>query len=230
MEKIRTITFVLPISLLSVPSLAVAFAQMNQPNITDTNSQQTTSALENADNNNFLTYENATLGISIQYPSGWMKVEENGTGVMFISPPDKNNSEASSVMVNVQIANLSLFSLSPSDLSLENYTNLTIEALTSANLIVADFNIIESNSTTLGIGNKDSTNTAHKLVFSMQEGEEGLTVQQMQIYTIRDSTLYSITYIAESGKYPIYFPTVQKIIDSFTIIDHQQKGGMFIDG
>jgi PsbP-like protein len=170
-------------------------------------------------NNNLLTYENATLGISLQYPHDWVKEEQDESGVIFISPPSNNNSELSSVMVNVQIANLSLLSPSNSSSSLssqllQNYTDSTITELTAGN-----FSIIESNCTTFGLGNNYTA--AHKLVFSKQE--EGFTIQQMQIYAVRDTNLYLITYVAEAANYPIYLPTVHKMIDSFRIMDYQRS-------
>jgi hypothetical protein len=184
-----------------------------------------TTASEQDNNSNFLPYENATLGISVQYPPDWIKEEQDKVGVIFISPPSTNNSEASSVAVRVQIANLSLPSSPPSpfltDQLLQNYTNSTIRELTAGN-----FSIIESNSTTIGIGDNNYT-SAHELVFSKQE-EEGLTIQQMQIYGIRDNKLYLITYIADAANYPIYLPTVQKMIDSFKIMAHQGNEEMLI--
>jgi hypothetical protein len=35
---------------------------------------------------NFLTYDNATLGVKIQYPSNWEKFEQQNNTVLFISP------------------------------------------------------------------------------------------------------------------------------------------------
>ena len=212
---VKKITLAMAMTLLSVPPLT-ALAQINQPNTDDANSQSTIPL----DDNNFSTYENATLGLSIQYPSDWTTIEEHheASNVIFISPPSENNSDASSAAVNVQITDLPLFPLSsPEGLSLENYTISTIQLLTALNS-----SITELTPTSLRIGNDN--HTAHKLVLSKLEGEEDQIMQQMQIYTIRDGKLYSIAYVAEASKYLVYLPTVEKMIDSFTVvIDNQES-------
>lgn len=215
----KKVALAVAMTLLSVPPLA-AFAQINQSS-TDSANSQSTATLE--DESDFLTYENATLGISIQYPSSWLKGEEE-SGLMFVSPPDENNFEASSVILDLKILNWSLFSLSPSgQLSLGDYVNSTIQ-----DWIALNSTIIESNSTTLQTGNDN--NTVHKIVLSTQDEEDGLTFHQMHIYAVRDSKLYQIIYSGEVGKYSIYLPVVENMIDSFKTIDHIEREGILVAG
>lgn len=48
-------------------------------------------ATTTTNNTNFLTYQNSTSGIKIQYPSGWLKEAAAGTGVTFVLPADNNS-------------------------------------------------------------------------------------------------------------------------------------------
>lgn len=52
----------------------------------------TSSAInETTRNNSFLTYENnSKLGIKIQYPSSWERLEYDDEGVLFLSPSESN--------------------------------------------------------------------------------------------------------------------------------------------
>jgi hypothetical protein len=216
MEKRLTISLVMAMPLISVSPFG-AFAQTNESNV-NTNSQGTVAS---EDDNNFLTYENATLGISIQYPSDWTIIEEyhGVSSVRFIPPPSENDSDTSSAGVNLFIADVPLFpSSSPGGLSLDNYTVSTIHFLTTSNSSIS-----ELTPTSLRIGNDN--HTAYKLVSSSQGGEEDQIMQQMQIYTITDSKLYSIDYVAEASKYLVYLPRVERMVDSFTAImdDEESK-------
>jgi hypothetical protein len=56
--------------------------------------QTTTTATKTTNRNAFLTYENnSTLGVKIQYPSNWQRIEseDNAQGVLFLSPSESNS-------------------------------------------------------------------------------------------------------------------------------------------
>ena len=58
-------------------------------------------------------------------------------------------------------------------------------------------------------------NNAYKLTY-ITEGNVGF--QGMEIWTVKENKLYHLKYVAESTKYSIYLPTIQKMIDSLYII------------
>jgi hypothetical protein len=73
------------------------------------------------------------------------------------------------------------------------------------------FNITESNATTLaGI-------PAHKIVYKSLT-PSGREIELMQVWTIKGSKVFIITYGALSQDFPTYLPTIQKLIDSFAYI------------
>jgi hypothetical protein len=156
----------------------------------------------------FLTYENPTYGIRIQYPSDWQKLEFSrrdslGIAVIFRSPPE-NASDTKLENLLIQVGNL------PSQ-------NISLEALNNANInnlkqSLIDFELIELNATTLS-GN----NPAHKVVYTNREGEDEL--KTMQVVSIKEDKVYLITYTAEASRYDRYLPTIQKMIDSFRLGD-----------
>jgi eukaryotic-like serine/threonine-protein kinase len=73
-----------------------------------------------------------------------------------------------------------------------------------------DFNIAETNTFTLAGSN------AYKVVYTFTLDQ--INYKKMDIWTIKDNKAYIINYLAETGKYTSYLPTIQKMVDSFEII------------
>jgi hypothetical protein len=181
---------------------------MAQTNITTTPSQATNNTEQNA----FLTYENTTYGIRIQYPAGWQEGESNQTSedsvlnyiVAFRSPKDRiSDTVAENVIVSVE-------NLPPEqNISLAAYSTRQIADLTQFS---PDFDLQQSIPTVLaGI-------PAHKVVFS-ETVQQQQTIKVMQVWTIKDNKAYIIAFAGEPAKYSYYLPTVEKMIDSFEFIN-----------
>jgi hypothetical protein len=152
---------------------------------------------------NFLTYQNSTLGLKIQYPSNWQK-EEHGLlsssrGLTFTSPVDKNSANYP-IKVFIDIEPLEAKSI-------EQYTLEQIDKLREDD---PSFNIISASTISL------SDNTPAGQVVYMRD-MFGIPAKEMQIYTIKGSQVYTIWYLAQATTYDKYLPTVQKIIDSLEI-------------
>ena len=167
---------------------------------------QTTTTKEH----DFLTYENYTYAIRIQYPSDWERLEFNQRGnsvnvvVIFRSPPE-NSSDTKLENLLIQVGNLP-------------FENIPLDEVISANInnlkqSLIDFELIELNATTLS-GN----NPAYKVIYTNSEGED--KHKTMQILSIKEDKAYLLTYSAEKRKYSDYLPTIEKMIDSFEIVTY----------
>jgi eukaryotic-like serine/threonine-protein kinase len=156
-----------------------------------------------ADNSNFLTYQDSTLGIKIDYPLGWIHELHPGNLVTFLASLESDsNTYPAGLGITVQ-------HLGSGNTSLNEITKVQIKNLTQSH---PDFKLTESTNSIL------AGNTAHKIVFSATDNMKHKRTA-MQIWTLKGDNAYLITYKAEPGKYSKYLPTIQKMIDSFQIIN-----------
>jgi hypothetical protein len=206
---ILLMTFSLSLSIITMLYVSQHQQAMAQTNTTTTPSQAT----NNTEQNTFLTYENTTYGIKIQYPVGygWQIGFANQTSednvstyiVAFRSPPDRV-SDTVAETVNIAMENLP----PEENISLDAYSTFQISDLT---LSATNFDLKESTQTVLaGI-------PAYKIVYS--QTLQQIPLQVMQVWTIKDNKAYVLTFIAEAAKYSTFLPTVQKMIDSFEFIN-----------
>jgi PsbP-like protein len=152
--------------------------------------------------NNFLTYENPTIGINIQYPADWIK-NATSQGVTFILAA-KNNSNPDQFWAKLDAFNVPGFPL-----------NMPLKAMADGVLngykrSLPNFQLESYTNTTLG------GNPAVKIVYMFTNSKEG-NLKATDIGTIKNNRLYVIQYYVESAKYQNYLPILQKIVDSFTI-------------
>jgi S1-C subfamily serine protease len=155
-----------------------------------------------------LTYENTSYGIRIQYPANWTKDEQDFdpsdgiTDIVSFSSPFENRLDIYSENLGIHLE-----SLTDQNMTLEEYANLLI---TRYNETLADFNLIESNtSTTLG------GNPAYSLIYT--DKEDDTNYKSMEIGTIIEDRVYFIDYIAEEDNYSHYLPIIQMMINSLEI-------------
>ena len=166
----------------------------------------------NSSNNNFIIYENRTYGIKINYPSDWQKTEHtngNKFWVEFISP-SQNNPNAFPATISVSVEGLN-----------HNITTNTTDEyvagiVNNAKQSLSDFQIIESNRNANITGGP-----AYKIVYSFLSQDPAVQAhfQSMNIWTIKDKKVYSISYTEVKSEYAAYLPTVQSMIDSFKILE-----------
>jgi PsbP-like protein len=154
------------------------------------------------DNNNFLTYQDSTLGIKIDYPAGWAQELHAGGLVTFLTMLESDtNTYPAGLGVKVQ-------NLASKNTSLNEITKVQIKNLTQNH---PDFKLIESTKSMLaGI-------VAHKIVFIATDNS-GHERKAMQIWTLKDGRAYLLTYKAQPEEFSHYLPLVQKMIDSFQFI------------
>jgi serine/threonine-protein kinase len=165
----------------------------------------TTSTDNNNTATNFLTYENSTYGIKIQYPPDWIYKEGENAST-------SNNNTSSSTPIQ-SIVNFIPTPSTSINIGVQDFKLRGMTADLLANLLIANkdqilpgADIIQSNSTTL------AGNPAHKFIFVKGEAKA------MMVFTIKGDKAYYVFYGTRSPvQYSTYLPRVQKMIDSFEI-------------
>jgi len=166
----------------------------------------------NNNKNNFVTYENPVRGIKILYPADWQKTEQlsvNRFLVNFMSPFNNNNASAFPATVSVSVESLN------QNISADATNQYVTGLLDGAKRSLPDFQIIESSPKS-----SIASDSAYKIVYTFLSQDPAVQAhfQSMNIWTIKDKKVYSISYTELKPLYTTYLPTVQKMIDSFEII------------
>jgi eukaryotic-like serine/threonine-protein kinase len=145
----------------------------------------------------FVPYSNPKFGISIQYPANWGRLDlsflQNDSADINFYPLDDPSGALS---VRIQVNSL----LRSKSTTFDEYTNMKIDS--------TEGQIIESNSTTLaGL-------PAHEIVISNS------VLKTMQVWTLKDDRVFTITYQAEEEDYQNDLQVAQRMINSFGIINN----------
>lgn len=152
----------------------------------------------------FLAYENPAIGIRLQYPEGWDKIEDVGfdsgaTGVVFSPSSTSNIKDIRSLGINYQL-------LPSPATTLSQFADKEFNHTKAENFK----GILESNETTVaGL-------PAHKVV-STQQDSSGKDLISMKIFTIKDGIGYTVFYTGLEGAYSNFMPITQKVINSLEI-------------
>ena len=184
-------------------------------------SQSPSASIVPVSGNNVSTYQNSSLGLSLQYPSDW-KAEE-------LANIDNNNNTASSIKFSSpskkDLMVVSVYTQNLSSLPIEQQQNITLDSLTRMGINAAKQNLnnlqfldLETANVTLGLG---QNNQAHKIIYSNTNKNTSFPLQfvTMQTYTIKDGKIYGISYVSEASQFFRHLPAVQRMTDSFQIID-----------
>jgi hypothetical protein len=147
----------------------------------------------------FLTYEDITTGISIQFPSNWEKSENLDNFITFRAPPETDT------RIYPAALGLKIQELASKSVLLQEVTKVQISELKKSNPNLA---FSESTSTTL------AGKPAYKVVFTATDNNQ-VERKAMQIWTIIDNKAILITYKAQPDKYSTYLPTIERMIGSF---------------
>jgi hypothetical protein len=151
-------------------------------------------------NNSFLTYQNkSALGIVIQYPFNWKRIEADHKALIFL-PPSKKDAFSEKITVAVFGINSTISTAQLSSAAINNYGQQ-----------YKDFFIINSKPITLG------GNPAYMLSYTYSDPGIG-TISAMDIGVKDLNKAYIISYSAQSQEYHTYVPAVQKMIQSFHVI------------
>lgn len=155
----------------------------------------------------FLTYENAREGISLEYPSDWTPVER-GPGddptlaVGFVSPrQDADDQFAESLAINIETL--------PEGITLQEYSEVANQTIRTA---FPDAEIIMSeDDITL------SGEPAHSVTF-VTTLDDNTSGQITQVLTVTGGKAYVLTYRAETDEYQTFTEVVDRMIGTLQII------------
>ncbi len=144
-------------------------------------------------------YTNSTYGYSLQYPSDWTK-QESATGtVSFVANPQSAGAVVPGTM-NILVEPMP----AGTPMSLEAYAPAAIAAIKSQ---------FKSVNITTNVANTLGGQPAHEVVYTAKQGK--LTMELMQIFTIKDGKVLVITFGSTTADYAKYEPQVTQVIGSF---------------
>jgi eukaryotic-like serine/threonine-protein kinase len=152
-------------------------------------------------------YNIDSYGISIQRPKTWQAEQRpdriTGNVVKFVSPSANNTDK--------YYENISLIiqDLSSSRSTLEQFTPFRLDVIKQSS---PSIKIIQEGQQRL------ANREAYQVIYTLQE--DGVSLQRLQIWTVKDSKAYILTYTAEPNQYSTYLPTAKQMINSFQIINN----------
>jgi hypothetical protein len=151
---------------------------------------------------NFLTYENPTYGIKIQYPADWTvstNALEAYSGIVGFYSPLQNLTDVLPAQVSLSVRTYS------QNVSLDEYTNITLAAVKQQGLELS-----ESSAFTL------AGKPGHRIIFSPPINAP-ITLNVMQAWTTIDDKVYLLSYNAEGSEFQNYLPIVRQMLNSLQI-------------
>jgi hypothetical protein len=183
--------------------------------------QHAFSQLSEQDNNSatqspgFLTYANATYGITIQYPSNWMVDNTEFPGdpliqiVGFFSPFESRvDTYAERLWIAQEQQSFS------EDFDLTQYAE---QIVSNYNSTLTDFRLNEIDTETARLGNNDSP--AYRIVYTERLQPDNIDLKTLEIGTVLEDRVYIITYHAEAARYDQYLPIIEEMINSIQLSD-----------
>jgi eukaryotic-like serine/threonine-protein kinase len=170
-----------------------------QPNPQNAVSNTTTAA-----DAKFLTYENSTLGIKIQYPSNWTKQTARG-GIAFVVLPTGSNNNPEQFLTKLNVTGIMGF---PPNVPLKAMADRVIDGYRH---FLRNFQIESFANSTLGGDN------AIKIVYRYTDPKNNSSFMATDIATVKSDRLYVIQYYAQLPRIQSYLPTLQKMVDSLQI-------------
>lgn len=152
----------------------------------------------------FLTYASPILGIEMQYPSSWKKLEHTNS-VKFLSPlegPSDRFREGLGIIA---------FPVNNNDNRL-SIDRIALETVNIDREQLQDFQLIKSKASTF------DDNPSHVLVYTYTN-PNSIKIKAMDVGILDGNKIYVVSYFAELSKYPTYLLTIQKMIDSLEIVN-----------
>ena len=148
-------------------------------------------------------YENSRQGFKINYPDDWSQQNRDdffATGVVFFSALE-DSSDRFKERVSILVEDLA------ADTSLTQYTATSLAEIKR----LSDPNIGAAQTINLG------QQLGKQIVY--QGEENGGAVQRLQAWSVKDNQAYVITYTARPESYETFLPTVEKMMESFEVVN-----------
>jgi eukaryotic-like serine/threonine-protein kinase len=202
------ITLVTAMTLLGSLAVGIAYAQQQQ---------------QQQQGEEWSQYQNATYGVRMLYPSNWTQQNSTAPGddrfilvSEFFSPEDANG-----YFADVTIAIDSM----PQTTSIESYRSQSIDIYRQD----SNFEDLQLLSSSVGNftlaagaaagGTENATDSMPAYAFEITYTDPEFGPQNMlEIGTIFDNRVYYIQYFADPPIYQKYFPIVERMIESFQIV------------
>jgi hypothetical protein len=215
-KKLKTLFQLSFITLLFVTSSVIisggaqqqAFSQSSEEEEDDNSTTQS---------GGFVTYDNATYGVTIQYPSNWLVETTDFPGdpltqiVGFFSPLE---SRIDTYEERLWIAQeQQSFS---EDFDLAQYAE---QIVSNYNSTLIDFNLEEIDIDTARLGNNDSP--AYRIVYTERLQPENIDLTTLEIGTLVGDKVYVVMYHAEAARYDQYSPIIEEMINSIELSDSE---------
>jgi hypothetical protein len=144
-------------------------------------------------------------GFTIDPPTGWTVEEPSYAAVAFLGPID----QGFRANVNIQVE--------PTSLSLEQYISTSKQSLQTLD----DFTLISEESRVI------KQVDAYELVFTFTYS--GSTVQEKQVYLVKNGKAFIITYAAVPTTYQNHLTTFENSVQTFTIHEPTTKTFLGLD-
>ena len=164
--------------------------RQSDPQSTTSNATTNTAITANA---KFLTYENSTMGIKIQYPSNWTKQTARGGIAFVVLPTGGNNNNPEQFLVKLNVTGIMGF---PTNIPLKAMADRVIDGYRH---FLRNFQIESYANSTLGGKN------AIKIVYRYADPKNNSSFMATDIATIKNDRLFVIQYYAQLPK--IKLPT-----------------------
>jgi hypothetical protein len=153
----------------------------------------------------FLTYENPTYGIFMQYPSNWIASTSglaDHTDLIAFYSPLRNVSDLSQARLIISVIIYS------QNVSLQEYTNYLSTILNQSEQVDV------TSSSEVDIAGY----LGHRVVLANQPNQNTtLTFYQMNTWTTIGNKVYFLTYQGEERAFNQYLPEVNRMLQSLTI-------------
>jgi len=161
----------------------------------------------------FLTYNNASYGVNIQYPHNWSSSPGEGndnsgdssTDIASFSPKDSSSSASLDVLVD----NID---------SSENLKQYVSDSISDDKTDLKNFTVSEP----IFNGVNLAGSPAYKLIYSYTD--QGQNFKGLETGTIIGNKAYFIQYENSPSKFDSDLPTIQKMIDSLTLANIHNTG------
>lgn len=145
----------------------------------------------------FVSYENTTYGIRMQYPTNW-EIQEYDGNLIFLSPLE---SDVDTFREGLGI----IIQSTPSEgMILDNFVNTTLDTLIQT---IPNLQVITSFQTNLA-----NSVPAHLVEYTWTNPQNNIEMKTMEVYAIANGKSYIISYGAPQEKYDRYLPTIQSMI------------------
>ena len=156
----------------------------------------------------FLTYENSTYGIRIQYPSNWKPIDDVGLGNISFGLPDEESNPQGLFVGVVPLP----YAVSES-VFLDEYIPIWLSSMKDN---LTNFSLIKSKAYAL------DDSPAQRLEYSYtDEWSPSLEQKALSIFAVENNILYQVGYQPTTTSYFDNIPIIWKMIESFEILEEK---------